>query len=284
MAMNISFDTANYTNQVKSGRGTTLSGYDKLKFGNSDSNNSSEEKQIESTANGLGKVAFLTAVQKIITKLSSMCYYAITNTEEFTSKENIDKVVQSMKTDNKLPTEVHFLDKTNVEELKGRFPKLAKNLDVVAKGENAFFYGNGNITVAPKSKPSLILHELGHAINNHKKGIMYYLQKSRIVGMYITPILGAINSVISLFGHNQDEKENFIERHAGKIGFLAYLPTIIEEAAASIRGIKAAEKTLGKSAKLSSLKWSYLFAWSTYLLGGIATGIASRLTFSKDKS
>ena len=78
---------------------------------------------------------------------------------------------------------------------------------------------------------------------------------------------------------NKDKEETFIEKHAGKIGFAAYLPTIIEEGLASMRGILAAKKTLGgQNIKLGALKRNYFFAWMTYLLAGLGLGVASKLS------
>lgn len=279
MTMNILTDTA-YIPQQKTCLSKQYGAYGKVNFGNNkaDYDESSNDK---STNDGISKAIILGITQKIISVVTNLCGNKLLRGKEFTSKENVDKVVQTMKKNNKLSTEVHFLDETNVETLKKRFPYLEKNLDIVAEGKNAFFTENGNIAVAPKSKPSLILHELGHATNHNNKKLMYGLQKLRIAGMIAPTALMAVNSIL---GENQDGKENFIERHAGKIGFLSYLPTIIEEGVASIRGIKAAKKCFGNSVNLKPLKQNYFFAWMTYVLAGVATGIASRLAISEKKS
>ena len=60
------------------------------------------------------------------------------------------------------------------------------------------------------------------------------------------------------------------------MGFAAFLPTIIEEGMASIRGVKAAKKVLGKSVNLAPLKRNYLFAWATYLIAGLGLGVAAK--------
>lgn len=233
---------------------------------------------VGTAAGGIGAAALLRGIQWGIEKLSKVCSYALMAGKEFTTKENIDKVVETMKQDGNLTTEVHFLDETNKEALKRRLPGLENELDIVAAGKNAFFTDGANIAVAPKSKPSLILHEVGHALNFHKKGLMYALQKLRVVGMYAPMAVVALNS---LSGQRNDGKQNFIERNAGKIGFLAMLPTIIEEGAASIRGVKAAKKKLGSTVKLGALKRNYFFAWMTYLLAGLGVAVASKLAVTK---
>ena len=59
------------------------------------------------------------------------------------------------------------------------------------------------------------------------------------------------------------------------IGFSAFLPTIIEEGMASLRGIKAA-KVLGNKANLNVLKRNYGLAWGTYVLAGVGLGLAAK--------
>ena len=81
----------------------------------------------------------------------------------------------------------------------------------------------------------------------------------------------------------EDKKPNFIERNAGLIGFSAFLPTIVEEGLASLRGIKAAKNVLGKSVNLSALKRNYFFAWMTYVLAGVGLGVAAKLSFLEKK-
>ena len=92
----------------------------------------------------------------------------------------------------------------------------------------------------------------------------------------------AVAVVNSLAGERRDGKQNFIERNAGKIGFLAMLPTIIEEGAASVNGIKAAEKRFGKTVKLGALKRNYFFAWMTYLLGGLGVAVATKMAVTRE--
>ena len=80
-----------------------------------------------------------------------------------------------------------------------------------------------------------------------------------------------------------DNKPSFIERNAGKIGFAAFLPTIIEEGLASIRGVKAAKTTLGNTVNLKPLKRNYFFAWLTYLIAGIGLGVAAKQSVIENK-
>ncbi|MBO7672656.1 hypothetical protein J6S88_04515 [bacterium] len=233
----------------------------------------------ETTAGGVGAAGLLYLVQWGIEKLSKICSYALMAGKEFTSGKNVEKIAKAMKKDNGLETEIYFVDNANKGILKHRIPQLEKDIDIVAAGKNAFFANSVDIAVAPKSKPSLILHELGHSINFNKKGIMYVLQKLRVVGMYAPMTLAVLNTFA---GARRDGQENFIERNAGKLGFCAMLPTIIEEGVASIHGIKAARLKLGKAAKLGALKRNYFFAWMTYVLGGLGVAVASKLAIRNE--
>lgn len=238
---------------------------------------SSTEDEFSTTTKALGAAGFLRLAQYGLEKLSGICATALMAGKEFASREDVEKVANAMKSDNKLSASIHYIDHKNKVGLQRMFPQLSKSLDVVADGRNAFYTDKGNFAVAPKSKPSLILHELGHATNFEKSKIMKGLQKLRVVGMFAPMAIAALNSAS---GASRDGKKNFWERNAGTIGFCAFLPTIIEEAAASIRGINAAKKTLGSGAKLGALKKNYFLAWMTYVLAGIGTGIAAKLAIT----
>jgi len=106
---------------------------------------------------------------------------------------------------------------------------------------------------------------------------MQILQKSRKYAMAAPMALLALSKFV---GRKDENKPNFIERNAGILGFSAFLPTIIEEGMASLKGIKAISKTpkeLLKGAVNSGiLKRNYLLALGTYVLAGIGLGVASK--------
>lgn len=191
--------------------------------------------------------------------------------KEFTSADNVKKVADKMLKDHQLSVDVEYIDHSN----KGMFgSNMAEALEPVARGQNAFYMDSAKLAVAPKSKPSLILHELGHAINSTKGPFMRFLQKSRGWAMGVPTALIALNG---LLGRGQDGEKNFIEKNAGLIGFGAFLPTIVEEGMASWRGIRAAAKeNLGNASKLGILKRNYAFALGTYILAGVGLGIAAK--------
>ncbi len=236
-----------------------------------------QDEEFSTTAKAVGVAGLLRLAQYGLEKLSGVCSAALMAGKEFAPREDVEKVANTMKKEKGLSAYIHYIDHKNKVGLQNMFPNLSKSLDVVADGRNAFYTNQGNFVVAPKSKPSLILHELGHAINFEKSSVMRGLQKLRVVGMFAPMAIAALNNAS---GARRDGKKNFWERNAGTIGFCAFLPTIIEEAAASIRGINAAKKTLGSNANLKVLKKNYFLAWMTYLLAGIGTGIAAKLAIT----
>lgn len=238
-----------------------------------------QRDEFSTTTTAVGAAGLLRLAQYGLEKLSGVCSAALMAGKEFASREDVEKVANAMKKNKGLSADIYYLDHSNTSALKQHFPSLANSIDVVADGRNAFYTDKGNFACAPKSKPSLILHELGHATNFEKSKIMKGLQKLRVVGMFAPMAVAYLNRAS---GERSDGRKNFWERNAGTIGFCAFLPTIIEEAAASIRGIKAAKETLGAKANLKALKKNYLLAWMTYVLAGIGTGIAAKLMITKD--
>lgn len=238
-----------------------------------------QQDEFSTATTAVGAAGLLRLAQWGLEKASGLCASALMAGKEFASAADVKNVAEKMKKDKGLEAEIHYIDRTNVDAFKQKYPHLAKNLDVVANGGNAFYTNRERFACAPKSKPSLILHELGHATNFEKSFVMKGLQKMRVVGAFAPMAIAYLNRAS---GERSDGKKNFWERNAGKIGFCAFLPTIIEEAAASIRGINAAKKTLGDGANLKMLKKNYLLAWATYVLAGVGTGIAAKLAIAKD--
>ena len=213
-------------------------------------------------------------------KISEFCSTKLMQGKEFTTEQNVKNVAERMVKDNKLKVDVGFIDNNNITKYTQKYgQELGRELDVVAAGKNAFYADKFKLAVAPKSKPSLILHELGHAINAHKGKFLKLLQKSRMIASAAPTALLMLDGAF----RREDNKPNFIERNAGILGFLSFLPTIAEEGIASIRGVKAAKNVLGKTVNLKALKRNYFFAWCTYLLAGIGLGIAAKQTFLQNR-
>ena len=236
-----------------------------------------EEVQEPNTAKTLVTAGLLQAFAMFLQKASQWCGNKLMQGKEFTSAANIHKTAQNMVKNNKLNVTVDFIDSKNINNYG---EGLREALKPVARGENAFYTDQLKLAVAPNSKPSLILQELGHAINAHKGKFFRFLQKSRGYAAAVPTALLLLNGAIP---PREDNKKNFIERNAGLIGFASFLPTIVEEGLASIRGVKAAKQTLGKAVNLAPLKRNYFFAWLTYVIAGIGLGVAAKQSLLSNK-
>ena len=242
--------------------------------------------------NGVVKLAasagVLQGIAILLTKASEWCGKKLMQGKEFTSRENVEKIASKMLSDNKLDktVAVEFIDKTNAAQVAAKYSKSGINilweLEPVAKGQNAFYTDHLKLAVAPKSKPSLILHELGHAITAHKGKFLKFLQKSRIYAASVPTALVFLNSAAK----KPNGEKTFIEKHAFALGFLGFLPTILEEGLASLRGINAAKqvkKAVDKTMNLKPLKRNYAFAWLTYVIAGLGLGVAAKQSVLTEK-
>lgn len=237
--------------------------------------NSFDEKTV-------GMAALLQAIAMGLQKGSQWFARKLESGKEFTSADNVKAIASKMVRDNNLlDVTVDYISDANKYKYTG---PLANEIEVVAKGKNAFYADQFKLAVAPESKPSLILHELGHA-SNSKNFFLKLLQKSR---KYAVSAPMALLVASKLFGDNKDGKPNFIERNAGILGFVAFLPTIIEEGMASLKGINAAKKMSNNltngSMNLGILKRNYLLALGTYVLAGIGLGVAAKQTILENSN
>ena len=236
-----------------------------------------ENTAADNAAKTVGLAAMLQALAIGIQKGSQWFAKKLEAGKEFTSAENVHKIADSMIKRNNLNVTVDYITPQNRARYASN-PSLYNELDAVAKGQNAFYADQYKLAVAPKSKPSLILHELGHATNT-KNSILKLLQKSRRYSVY-API--ALLLASKAIGKKENGEKNFIEKNAGVLGFTAFLPTIIEEAAASLKGINAVKKVpknlLKGALNTNILKRNYLCALATYILAGVGLGIASKQT------
>ena len=227
----------------------------------------------ENPAKTLGLALFLQGISSGLERVSNWFATKLSAAKEFASHADVEKVANSMVTKNKLDVNVAYINESN-KHLYSKAYGLGNALDPVAKGENAFFVDKLKLAVAPESKPSLILHELGHAVNA-KKGFTKLLQNTRRFAPFAPMALLFANR---LSPNKQNGEKTFIERNAGLLGFAAFLPTIIEEGIASLIGIKDAKKVLNNPKNLNILKKNYAFALATYILSGVALGVASKQT------
>lgn len=227
------------------------------------------EKDLAGSALGLG---ILQLISSGLQKLSQTCAHKLSAGKEFASASEVKKIAESMKAKNALDTAIEYISPENMSRIGSKYG-VGDMLGEVAKGHNAFFMDAKKLAVAPESKPSLILHELGHAVNA-KKPLTKFLQNSRRFAPYAPT---AILLATQLVPDKKDGRPSFVKKYGGLLGFAAFLPTIIEEAIASVRGIKAAKGALGKSPAIKILTKNYGLALATYVISGIVLGVSTKM-------
>lgn len=169
-----------------------------------------------------------------------------------------------------------------------KLPKTIKEkLNVVSEtivrtiksGGNAAFVPNSNqILVNTEKMSAASLHEMGHALNKFSK-IGKILQKCRPIQLLALPILAVAafkpkkadgekaNGVI-------DKTTTFIKNNAGKLTFATFLPILVEEGMASIKGAKLAKPHLSAD-MLKQLNKLNGKAFLTYLGVAVATSLTA---------
>ena len=150
-------------------------------------------------------------------------------------------------------------------------------------------YGQGlNACFSPQTKEIILntkkacisgFHELGHAINNMGSGIGKIMQKLRGPGYTVAAIMGSV-ALFTRTKPKEAEKNLFdiVQDNCGKIAFISMLPTVIEEAMASKKGIDMAKRAgLGESA-IKNLRKFYGKALLSYAGYAALTGFSVFVT------
>ncbi len=149
-------------------------------------------------------------------------------------------------------------------------------------------YKKGTILMPQKAIPHAAFHEIGHSLNLHFSKFGAFLQKFRNLGFTAA-------SLIALFGaftsNSREDKnsdkltplqktKNFVRDNAGKLAFAVTIPTLVEEAMATVKGQKLANALLPQDlAKHVSKcnKLAYLTYISTSLMLGLSAYFAVKI-------
>ena len=161
-------------------------------------------------------------------------------------------------------------------------------------GANAFYTFVSKKILIPEDGLGLAMfHEVGHAMNANLSKIGKMLQNCRGLFLLAMPI-----SLIALFKTKKapdekpknklDEATTFIKNNAGKLTFMTFLPLLIEEGLASIKGNKIAKQMLTpelarKVAKTNALGFSTYFALAAFSSLGIYLGTKVKDMIAKPK-
>lgn len=235
-----------------------------------------------SPAETIGSAAIMQIIAMSLASLSQWCSAKLKMSKNFAEPDIIKNIAMDMAKKNNLQITLGYVDEANKHLFEQKF-NAPGMFESVAKGSNAFYQDRLKLAVAPKNKPYLILHEIGHGINSTKGKFMRFLQNSRFKLASLPTALIIANMFCP---RSSEDGKTFIERNAGKIGFAAFLPTIAEEGLASLRGIKAAaeaKKIYGNKINLAPLKKNYFIAWMTYLISGVLLGISMKQTMLETK-
>ncbi|MBR6163477.1 hypothetical protein IKQ26_06280, partial [bacterium] len=166
--------------------------------------------------------------------------------------------------------------------LKGT-PNVSKDLvsslmtSMFQSGENAAYLPHTKTVVLSGDKLGLtVFHEAGHALNANASRIGKALQACRGASLLSIPIgLIAVWKRPKMEGEEPktpvDKATTFVKKHAGKLAFASFLPMLIEEGMASIKGCKIA-KTVSPEIFKATCKVNAL-AYLTYLGIALASGI-----------
>ncbi|MBQ3311956.1 hypothetical protein IJG72_07760 [bacterium] len=149
--------------------------------------------------------------------------------------------------------------------------KIEPMFSMIKQGRNACYLLSNKKIYIPENKLELsVFHEAGHAINHNLSKVCSFLQKcgsikSLTIPIAITALLKTKKAPDEKPQGTFDKITTFIKDNAGKLSFATFLPTLIEEGMASIRGNKFAKELLSPNLA-KKYKTSMGWAWLTYLL------------------
>lgn len=180
-----------------------------------------------------------------------------------------------------LPKWIDKLAKKNKDFKSGVESAFANKINATINGKNAFFLFKANVIAVNKDKFSMVaFHEMGHAMNRHIGVLGKIMQKSRQPFMILT----SLALMTALFKRKKAEGEKpkgwfdktttFIKNNCGKLAFLGFAPTLIEEGMASFKAAKLA-KDLLRPDKLKLMNKVNGKAWLTYAFNAVGVGLGA---------
>lgn len=199
-------------------------------------------------------------------------------TKDIIPENIVTDVANKMIQDNKLASKKFKAALVEVAEPKPTTVESLKNFF------NDHFDTKLNTAWASKNRPSVILHEIGHAIDWNKSKISKILVKTRFWAIGAAGIL-----VSSAFMYKKSDDPNNIgnkiDKHIGAISFLSFVPTLITEASASLKGLKYLKQHTSVSPEMiKNFKTRMVWAFGTYAATALLTPVAIKLgVMVKDK-
>lgn len=256
---------------------------------------------------GLGKSLFTNDVDKAEKFGDAIAQKAMKYLEFSESdKPAIDAIKEAQKKASEKIMHKTFVAQDDVSAMANAVTDLmselrAKTLAIpYREGKNAGFIIDVNKIITPEKSLSLsVFHEMGHALNKNGGALLRNLQKIRLIGAMLSGYILMIalmnkrkktdeklenNSIKNVAQNGAD----FVKRNAGKLTAIAFLPMVLEEAIASVRGQKIAKSFVNNgtlSKKLfNKMVLSNILGLSTYILAMISAGITAKFAVDiKDK-
>lgn len=160
-----------------------------------------------------------------------------------------------------------------------------------------------NTAYTHKNRSFVMLHEMGHAADWNCSFIMRQMMKIRFVALAAAGIM----IPMAYWHKNSDQQSSggdWLNKHIGTISFLSFVPTLITEASASLRGRKSLINYMEETKKLPQAAFKKLeaegkvvtpkmlknfekrmgWAYGTYLATALLTPLAIKLGIMvKDK-
>ena len=127
--------------------------------------------------------------------------------------------------------------------------------------------GGGVVHASPKGHEGILAHEVGHAIDFHRKGLGRSKSvKPRLVMRAAGPLAGIAGA--GLLGSSEDER---VRKYAPVAASAGFLPALSQEARATYYGTKELARQRGKKRALRSLART-LPAFGSYAAPAIGAG------------
>ena len=185
--------------------------------------------------------------------------------------ENADEITKIMEKEIDKGV-LKFLPKKIKESIVGEFTSQ------MLAGKNACYTFASKKIIMPEKELGLALfHEAGHAMNANLSRFGKILQKCRPMTILALPI-----SMIALLKTKKapgeepknglDKATTFVKNNAGKLTFAAFVPLILEEGLATLKGNRFAKQLLSPDLAKKVAKTNAL-GFSTYLLMATLSGL-----------
>jgi|GEM_PF-3418508 len=208
------------------------------------------------------------------------------NTKDNIPKETVEKIVKTMVEDEKNNFSKNS-EKFNYEFIKTPEPEhtTVESLKYMFSDHYKPLKNRAEVHI---SRPSVLLHETGHAIDWNKSSLGKLLFHTKFKAL---ALMGIITPIV--FYHKNSENKNstvdWFDKHIGTLSFLSFVPTLITEASASLNGRKYLKKFMDEGKEVTPemlkkyekrMKW----AFGTYAATALLTPVALKLgVMVKDK-